>query len=246
MTNFEIQRADCILRPVQSSDTEAQKRPSTRTMSKKINSIMSEAEARRIETEKLVNEPVSTRVDRANIEMQEQTERDITAALERQGKIPPARERIRASLQKSMDKSTFDVTTKFEGTAADLDLILKNTKLKGLGKNFLAAQEKYGVNALFMIAIAQKESTWGKFTPEKNPYNFAGLGIKNIKSFADCVDKLAKTLSGKNYLQAKPPKKTPSKIAPTYCPPKAAIWSTDVTTYMNNYRKRLLSEVYTA
>ena len=155
MTNFEIQRADCILRPVQSTDTEAPKRPSTRTMSKKINSIMSEAEARRIETEKLVNEPASTRVDRANIEMQEQTERDITAALERQGKIPPARERIRASLQKSMNKNTFDVTTKFEGTAADLDLILKNTKLKGLGKNFLAAQEKYGVNALFMIAIAQ-------------------------------------------------------------------------------------------
>ena len=35
MTNFEIQRADCILRPVQSTDTEAPKRPSTRTMSKK-------------------------------------------------------------------------------------------------------------------------------------------------------------------------------------------------------------------
>lgn len=245
MVEFRIPRPDCILRS-QLPEEDAQKNSSTKDSVRKINSIMTEARAERIEADKLVNEPVSTRVDRTNIEIQERTERDIIAALERQGKIPPARERIRASLQKSMDKNTFDVTTKFEGTAADLDLILKNTKLKCLGKNFLEAQERYGVNALFMIAIAQKESTWGKFTPEKNPYNFAGLGIKHIRSFADCVDKLAKTLSGKNYLQAKPPKKTPSKIAPTYCPPKAAIWSTDVTKYMNNYRKRLLSEVYTA
>lgn len=167
-------------------------------------------------------------------------------ATNRTGQVPSNKTKIRTSLQKRIDRNNFDVTTKFQGTVADLNFILKDTKLKGLGKNFLQAQEKYGVNALFMIAIVQKESTWGKFTPEKNPYNFAGLGIKNIKSFADCVDKLAKTLSGKNYLQAKPPKKTPSKIAPTYCPPKAAIWSTDVTTYMNNYRKRLLSEVYIA
>lgn len=161
-----------------------------------------------------------------------------------QGKTPPSKAQIKASLQKAMDKNTFDITTKFQGTASDLDLILKDTKLKGLGKNFLAAQEKYGVNALFMIAIAQKESTWGKFTPEKNPYNFAGLGIKNIRSFADCVEKLAQTLSGKNYLQANPPKKTPAKIAPTYCPPKAAKWATEVTQYMNNYRNKLLKEVY--
>lgn len=167
-------------------------------------------------------------------------------ATNRTGQVPSNKTKIRTSLQKRIDRNTFDVTTKFQGTVTDLNFILKDTKLKGLGKNFLQAQEKYGVNALFMIAIAQKESTWGKFTPEKNPYNFAGLGIKNIKSFADCVDKLALTLSGKNYFQAQPSKKTPSKIAPTYCPPKAAIWSTDVTTYMNNYRKRLLSEVYTA
>lgn len=167
-------------------------------------------------------------------------------ATNRTGQVPSNKTKIRTSLQKRIDRNTFDVTTKFQGTVTDLNFILKDTKLKGLGKNFLQAQEKYGVNALFMIAIAQKESAWGKFTPEKNPYNFAGLGIKNIKSFADCVDKLAQTLSGKNYFQAQPSKKTPSKIAPTYCPPKAAIWSTDVTTYMNNYRKRLLSEVYTA
>lgn len=159
--------------------------------------------------------------------------------------VPSNKTKIRTSLQKRIDRNTFDVTTKFQGTAADLNFLLKDTKLKGVGKNFLQAQEKYGVNALFMIAIAQKESTWGKFTPQKNPYNFAGLGIKNIKSFADCVDKLAQTLSGKNYFQAQPSKKTPSKIALTYCPPKAAEWSTDVTKFMNNYQQKLLEEIYT-
>ena len=165
-------------------------------------------------------------------------------ATNRTGQVPSNKTKIRTSLQKRIDRNNFDVTTKFQGTVADLNFILKDTKLKGLGKNFLQAQEKYGVNALFMIAIAQKESTWGKFTPEKNPYNFAGLGIKNIKSFADCVDKLAQTLSGKNYFQAQPSKKTPSKIAPTYCPPKAAEWSRDVTKFMNNYQQKLLEEIY--
>lgn len=165
-------------------------------------------------------------------------------ATNRTGQVPSNKTKIRTSLQKRIDRNNFDVTTKFQGTVTDLNFILKDTKLKGLGKNFLQAQEKYGVNALFMIAIAQKESTWGKSTPEKNLYNFAGLGIKNIKSFADCVDKLAQTLSGKNYFQAQPSKKTPSKIAPTYCPPKAAEWSRDVTKFMNNYQQKLLEEIY--
>ena len=167
------------------------------------------------------------------------------SAMNRAGKVSSNKTKIRASLQKKIDKNTFDVTTKFQGTASDLNFILKDTNLKGLGKNFLKAQEKYGVNALFMIAIAQKESTWGKYTPQKNPYNFAGLGIKNIKSFADCVDKLGDNLNGKYYLQATPPKKTPAKIATTYCPPNAQDWVNSVTNFMNNYQQKLLKEIYT-
>ena len=51
----------------------------------------------------------------------------------------------------------YDVRTKSDITAAQLDSKLKN-KLKGMGEVFVSCQEKYGVNAVFLAAIAIHES----------------------------------------------------------------------------------------
>ena len=54
-------------------------------------------------------------------------------------------------------RQNFDVRTKSEVTAEQLDAKLDN-KLEGTGRYFIEAQEKYGINAEFLAAIAIHES----------------------------------------------------------------------------------------
>ena len=152
-------------------------------------------------------------------------------------------ESVRDSLTQKIDKN-FDVRTPFLGTAEDLEVILKNTPLKGQGKNFLAAQEKYGVNALFMIAISQTESTFGKHTPGgRNKGNFAGLTIRNIETFDECIDKLGDNFANGKYFYKKG-KTTINEIAPTYCPPRKERWGNWARDFINNYNKKILNANY--
>lgn len=55
----------------------------------------------------------------------------------------------------------FDLRTPSGLTSYDIDSILESTQLKGLGKAFVQAELKYGVNALALVSIAAHESAWG-------------------------------------------------------------------------------------
>ena len=68
----------------------------------------------------------------------------------------------------------FDVRTKSEITAEQLDAKLDN-RLEGTGRYFIEAQEKYGINAEFLAAIAIHESGNGSSTAARRKNNFFGL-----------------------------------------------------------------------
>ena len=65
----------------------------------------------------------------------------------------------------------YDVRKKSDITAAQLDAKLKN-RLKGTGCYFIAAQEKYGINAEFLAAIAILESGNGSSVAARRKNNF--------------------------------------------------------------------------
>ena len=95
-----------------------------------------------------------------------------------------------------------DVTnTLYKGSPEFLDMFLGNGKLKGQGKTFLNAQEKYGVNAIFLIAIAQLESATGKSNLAQKNNNFGGMrsgkGWSKFKTPEEGIDKLAENLKRK-------------------------------------------------
>lgn len=95
----------------------------------------------------------------------------------------------------------YDVRTKSDITAAQLDAKLKN-RLKGCGQHFIDAQEEYGVNAEFLAAIAIHESGNGGSIAARRKNNFFGLmGSKGQLSFEtprECIMAAARNISKPN------------------------------------------------
>ena len=92
----------------------------------------------------------------------------------------------------------FDVRTKSEVTTEQLDAKLDN-KLAGTGHYFIEAQEKYGINAEFLAAIAIHESGNGSSAAARRKNNFFGLmgkrGQLSFSSPQECIDYAARTLT---------------------------------------------------
>lgn len=100
-------------------------------------------------------------------------------------------------------KRNMDVSkTRFKGNPKFLDMFLGGV-LKGKGKQFYKAQEKYGVNATFLVGIANLESARGLSDVAKTKNNIAGMrtskGYLKYKTVDDCIDSLAANIR-ENYI----------------------------------------------
>lgn len=92
-----------------------------------------------------------------------------------------------------------DITlSQYAGNPEFLDEFLFDGVLEGKGRQFYKAQEKYGINAIFLIAIARLESACGKSRLARENNNFGGMCGKNgylkFNSVDDGIDALAKNL----------------------------------------------------
>lgn len=86
-----------------------------------------------------------------------------------------------------------NVTQPSNVSEEEINLLLDNTPLKGTGKDFLEAEKKYGVNALFMVSVAGAESGYGNNPAKGTKYNFSGRkklkgGFMEFKNFPDSID----------------------------------------------------------
>lgn len=137
----------------------------------------------------------------------------------------------------------YDITKHlFNGKVEDLNRCLVGTKLKGQGQLFLDAQKKYGINAVFLMSIAKKESGFGAApAKEKNGgvhrYNIAGLTtgskvpghrFQNPSSYAACVYSLCQNLQ-KHYISKN--HTTISSIQAIYAPGNRE-WANTIKNYM--------------
>lgn len=81
-----------------------------------------------------------------------------------------------------------DLTEKSGFSAEQLEAGLRE-ELVFLAKDFIAAEKRYGVNAVFLAAVAALESGWGKSCFREN--NIFGWKGKNFDSKAECIDFVA-------------------------------------------------------
>ena len=95
-----------------------------------------------------------------------------------------------------LEATKIDLTTPCGYSAKELSKGLSG-ELFDLTEEFLAAEEKYGVNALFLCAVAALESGWGKYC--FRPNNIFGWSGKDFESKADCIDFVASKIA-EHYL----------------------------------------------
>lgn len=101
-----------------------------------------------------------------------------------------------------------DLRTPSGATAGDIDLKLKGTAMDGLGRSFVEAEQKYGVNALFLTSLAIHESAYGTSKIAKDKNNLFGFAAYDGSPYSSArtfttkeqgIDHVASYLS-ENYL----------------------------------------------
>jgi len=105
--------------------------------------------------------------------------------------------------------ANMDLRTPANVTSKELNDYLEGSALEGLGEALINAEDEYGVNAMFLLAIAKHESANGTSRLARNKNNLFGFGANDsdpygmAKTFAtkdDCIMTVAQALS-KNYLR---------------------------------------------
>ena len=91
---------------------------------------------------------------------------------------------------------SMDVSKPSGVTLADLQLVSRGAFV-GIEDAFLKAEQDYGVNCLFVMAIASLESANGTIC--FRPNNMFGFGSRGFSSKSECVDVVARALAN-NYL----------------------------------------------
>ncbi|AHM56211.1 S-layer protein/ peptidoglycan endo-beta-N-acetylglucosaminidase [Peptoclostridium acidaminophilum DSM 3953] len=86
-------------------------------------------------------------------------------------------------------------------TKSDIDKLIEGTSLEGLGEYVIAAEHLHGVNALFIISVAQHESQYGQSKISRMKNNLFGIGAydatpyRSAKRFASKQESIMKFAS---------------------------------------------------
>lgn len=126
------------------------------------------------------------------------------------------------AIAKNYGNYTYDISQKFEGSAEDIDKHLEG-KLAGKGKKLMELQEKYGVSASVLAAIAMNESARGTSDGAVYLNNVGGVmtassnytKLAKFDSVDDCLESMASNLR-RNYINEG--LKTISQVHEKYCP----------------------------
>ena len=133
-------------------------------------------------------------------------------------------------------------TTRYEGNPKFLEAHLLGV-LSGKSQAFYNAQEKYGINATFLIGIANQESGYGLSAVAKKYNNIGGMrtskGYIKYKSVEECIDSIASNLQ-RNYVQKG--LKTPPQIGKKYC--ETAAWPKAIVSQMNKIHQNSKCQVF--
>lgn len=127
---------------------------------------------------------------------------------------------------------SMDVSKPSGVTAEELSFITKQN-LVGLEDAFVKAEKDYGVNCLFLVAIASMESANGTICFKPN--NMFGYGSSGYSSKAECIDDVANGLAN-NYLKEGASLyngKTISDVNKRYA--SSSTWDDKVANNMYNY-----------
>ncbi|MGL4571749.1 MAG: glucosaminidase domain-containing protein [Clostridium sp.] len=124
-----------------------------------------------------------------------EAERKKKLEQEKQRKIQEENKRVIYNPNNLLEKSNL--------TREKAHMILKGTRLQTLSNAYVYMEEKYGVNAIFLMSISAEESGWGTSPLARTHNNIGGIkgnnGYRYFNNWAECLDYKARLLK-KEYL----------------------------------------------
>lgn len=139
---------------------------------------------------------------------------------------------------------TLDITQPTHLSGAELNKALEGTSLAGLGDAFQQMEERWGVNALFGVAVAAHESAWGNSQLARTRNNLFGIAAYDgnegaaysFPSMEACVDHWGEMIKdvyfNRGYTNL-------SSVNSIYASDQA--WANKVHATMSHAKSRILS-----
>lgn len=128
---------------------------------------------------------------------------------------------------------------------------LKGTGLEGLGKWYLEAEKKYGVNAIFLVALTAQESSWGNSNRARTQNNLSGFAVYSddaagvtFTSKGESIMKTAK-LIGEKYINSNGEYYNGASVRAVnikYCPNDGWHWSQNITQIAYDLVRKINSQ----
>ena len=120
-------------------------------------------------------------------------------------------------------------------TADQIDILLKDTKLYGIGDSVYQIEQQYGIDAYYTISVAVLESGHGRSNLATTKNNIFGLMLeRNFESFDDCVRYFGRLMN--KYENIYNVTMTTDGINTLYCTLNS--WSGKIVELMNQYTIR--------
>lgn len=150
-------------------------------------------------------------------------------------------ERLNEKYQKEVSPVSFqdwNLHSPSNGTVGKLERGLKGTGLEGLGSWYLEAEQTYGVNAIFLMALTAQESAWGTSNRARSQNNLSGYAVYSsaaegayFSSKGESIMATAK-LIGEKYINPNGEYYNGVSVASVnirYCPDDGGHWSSNIT-----------------
>lgn len=138
--------------------------------------------------EEIVSKP------KVEIEEEQVVQQEVHNNYSRGGELP----------KKSINFNPNDVSIPSNVSVDQINELLKDTGLKGLGSTYVEVERTYGVNALFLISVTALESYWGQSDLAKQRNNLSGYYVngkpKYFRNKAECVLETGRLL-GEDYIK---------------------------------------------
>lgn len=143
-----------------------------------------------------------------------------------------------------------DITKKSNAKARNLNSLISETGLSGLGEYYIQAEKKYNINAIALLSITAQESGWGNSDRAMKTNNLSGYAVYSpssagvsFKSKGESIMATAKLLY-EDYLNPKGKYyqgKDLYVINETYCPDDDYHWSNNITKIGKDIEQKINS-----
>lgn len=203
-------------------------------------------EQKELERQRLEEEARPKAEEEARLLAEEQARQEEIARQQEIERLARLEEERKANITRTYYTSS-NISQPSNLNSEELEVALEGTGLAGLGQYFITAEETYGVNGVFLTAIAALESGWGTSHYAQQRNNLFGYQANDsnpdnatyFSSKAEAIYLVGRKLS-ENYLNPNGiyyNGATPSGVNVKYC--SSEDWATKVVSIMNKIMNKV-------